>query len=476
MYLRAAILAQGVMEAGSSSGPSDGLLRKAAAAWARSGAGWQKRCLIAPGDEASGSWLRFVKETGLGCTVCHAAGHKNGWGLCQIIMSTGLHWHRVLRHAESSLHRQALEQRQQKDGMHIMALGSPSKLHFQKVLEAGATKGGMPGIGERKKVRRMQWCLAEARRRFNQAFWRRCGSMSIAQDKRGTRLLIRWRAATPELQMRSGIMGLSRDVPDAFEGVIGSDATLAATTYALLEACAATEPPYIVDPPLPPVDPVLYEKLQDIIEVFAADAASDEQLVGREMSAKFKTDANALQPVLPNVMMVGRDPSHAAKRSLSRPWGTDEYLRTVMSMFIDGPESICKIIQFSPVIGKWFHSAVQKMELPLKVSGAIKDLSWAKQRYDGVARPLGRSVMCLAAQNAKQILPGAFPKTQFKTQISRKRKPKRGIRPRHPPETQTKHNPKRKLRTQPPKRKTQNTQPPGPLRSCSSTRCWPRHP
>ena len=401
----------------------------------------------------------------MGCTVCHAAGQKNPWGRFQVI-APRLQWSRVLRHMESSLHMQALEQRQQKDGID-MAIGSPSKLHFRQVLEAGAMRGSMTGIGARRKVRRMQWCLAEARRRFNQAFWRRCGSMSVAQDKRGTRLLIRWRAATPELQMRSGILGLIRDVPDPFEGIIGSDATLAATAYALLEACAATEPPYTVDRPLRPVDPVLHEKLQNIIEVFAADAASDEQLVGRELSARFKTDTNAMQPVLPNLMMVGRDPSHAAKRSLSRPWATDEYLRTVMNMFIDGPDAICKLIQFSPVISKWFHSAIQKMELPLKVSGAIKDLSWAKQRYDGVARPLGRSVMCLAAKKCKadsawDMSQNAVQNTASPDNASLER----GIRPRHPPECPT-----RKLRTQTPKHAT-----PGPLRSCSSTRCWPRHP
>ena len=37
------------------------------------------------------------------------------------------------------------------------------------------------------------------------------------------------------------------------------------------------------------------------------------------------------------------------------------------------------------------------MEGPLKISAATKDLSYAKQRYDGVARPLGRSVLCFDA-------------------------------------------------------------------------------
>ena len=140
--------------------------------------------------------------------------------------------------------------------------------------------------------------------------------MSIMQDKRAaTRLLIRWRAATPQLQMRSGILALLREVPDAFEGLLGSDATLAGTTYAILRACSPTPPPYVLPCPEAHVDEALHEHLRGIIEVFSADAATDEQLVGRELTAAFKTDISTIAPVLPNVKMVAKDPSHAAKRS-----------------------------------------------------------------------------------------------------------------------------------------------------------------
>ena len=302
------------------------------------------------------------------------------------------------KHAQQTkLHQAAIEQRCERDGIQ-RTHGPPSVQHFKQVLEAGSTTKGLPGIGERKKVRKMQWCIAEARRNLNKAFWLRCKSMSISQDKRSTRLLIRWRAATPELEMRSGVLGLLRDVPDVFEGIIGSDSTLASTTFALLQACTTTAPPYLSGLPEPPVDCELYEHLQDIIEVFAADAASDEQLVGRELSHKFKAPNDDVPPVLPNLVMVARDATHASKRSLARPWATDDYLASVMNMFIEGDKAICKLIQFSPVIGQWFHTAIQRMDLPLTVSDAIKDLSWAKQRYDGVARPLGRAVTFSVAQ------------------------------------------------------------------------------
>ena len=296
-------------------------LAATATTWAKLGSRWQSQFLIVSADPGSGSWLSFCPLTGVGCTVCHAAARTCEWGRFEVQATdhTPLHMSRLKRHAGSKSHLAALDARLQTDVVHS-GLGSPSVAHFRQVLEdtlnkSGAVLNGIPGIGARQKVRRMQWCLAEARRRFNQAFWLRCGSMTIAQDKRATRLLIRWRAATPELEMRSGVFGLLREVPDAFAGLLGADATLASTTYAILRACSATEPPYISPAPEVVVDDAVHEHLRNIVEVFSADAATDEQLVGRELTAAFRTDISTIAPVLPNVKMVAKDPSHAAKRS-----------------------------------------------------------------------------------------------------------------------------------------------------------------
>ena len=54
-------------------------------------------------------------------------------------------------------------------------------------------------------------------------------------------------------------------------------------------------------------------------------------------------------------------------------------MHKVMDMFVEGQNAICKIIQFNPVVSKWFHSAVQRMELPLKISNQIKDLGGQRE-------------------------------------------------------------------------------------------------
>jgi hypothetical protein len=69
-------------------------------------------------------------------------------------------------------------------------------------------------------------------------------------------------------------------------------------------------------------DADLAEHIRQIVEVFAADAASDEQLAGREL----QSPADGGPAMLPNLKIVVRDKAHASRRLLSRPWAADAYL------------------------------------------------------------------------------------------------------------------------------------------------------
>jgi hypothetical protein len=51
------------------------------------------------------------------------------------------------------------------------------------------------GIGRRKKIKQMVWCLAEAARRADRIYLRRAQSVSIMQDGRKNKLLVRFRAS-----------------------------------------------------------------------------------------------------------------------------------------------------------------------------------------------------------------------------------------------------------------------------------------
>eukprot|EP00969_Alexandrium_andersonii_P248887 10999092-Alexandrium_andersonii.AAC.1 len=61
-------------------------------------------------------------------------------------------------------------------------------------------------------------------------------------------------------------------------------------------------------------------------------------------------------------------------RSIQRPWACDDYLSSVVNTFVDGEGAIVRIIQYSPVIKGWFTSALQRMDLRLRVTDKIADL------------------------------------------------------------------------------------------------------
>ncbi len=72
--------------------------------------------------------------------------------------------------------------------------------------------------------------------------------MTLAQDKRSSRLLARWRACDRDLNVKVGVMGLVRKLPNPFVGKIGADSTKAATIAMLARAVAPLPPPYVADP------------------------------------------------------------------------------------------------------------------------------------------------------------------------------------------------------------------------------------
>ena len=127
----------------------------------------------------------------------------------------------------------------------------PSHDEFKKVLQETIANGatdicGIAGIGGRKKVRKIQYCLAESRRNIQRAFWAKCSSMTLAQDKRGTRLLARWRACTPDLTVHTGVLGLARDLPNPFEGKIGAASTRISTITMLARAASTHAAPHVI--------------------------------------------------------------------------------------------------------------------------------------------------------------------------------------------------------------------------------------
>ena len=61
-------------------------------------------------------------------------------------------------------------------------------------------------------VRQMQWCLVESRREQLRKVGKQAVCISISQDKRGTRQLVRFRCSSLDLKVTDTIMALIREV------------------------------------------------------------------------------------------------------------------------------------------------------------------------------------------------------------------------------------------------------------------------
>ena len=218
---------------------------------------------------------------------------------------------RFVKHAESPAHR--LAESIAKTGIVQDDHAMPSAKQWEKVLKStlsgtSLSVAGIEGVGGRKKVRQMQWCLAESKRITSR---RRLGDavcVSMSPDKRATRFLIRYRCANKDLDAAEGIIQLCRDVgtPECQ----GADSLRRATLRALEHICTPTRPP-CSNAAIAPLDRKLFDDLVAKIECFAADGASDEQLAGRELASSMNLAGPSVRDLqdtlarsLPNMKVV----------------------------------------------------------------------------------------------------------------------------------------------------------------------------
>ncbi|CAK0812942.1 unnamed protein product [Prorocentrum cordatum] len=137
--------------------------------------------------------------------------------------------------------------------------GSKSKSHQAAVQMLLSGKG----VGKRKKVRAMAFCLAEA------AIAGARG-LTITQDSRKRKLLMRFTAASDDLVVRERVLGHIQ-----LEQGAGADDLMKASMRIIANFCA---PPR--NGARAKVDQALLKAAQHKVEHYSADAAPDEQLAG----------------------------------------------------------------------------------------------------------------------------------------------------------------------------------------------------
>jgi hypothetical protein len=284
--------------------------------WAR----WRSALSQRPGGKPPWLQLQRGKSWGLGCSFCAAAGRAGR--LARFSVQAPVFCN-LVDHQKSASHREAVLAAKLGGTTATPAACAPPCDQFDLVwthlAKHRSHNCGVPGVGTWRKTRRMEWCLAEARRVLHRRFLKRATVASLLQDARQRTLLLRLVATNSELQTRHLVLGLERDYGS------GASAVQSATVQAMRNLCTVRgqppgrrgSPPGSDGPDGPSGQPArggldagLFEHLTSIIEVFAADAALDEQIAGREM----QDPSGSNRPDLPNLRLVLRDKAHASRR------------------------------------------------------------------------------------------------------------------------------------------------------------------
>ena len=127
------------------------------------------------------------------------------------------------RHANSKLHIEAVN-------VLTTPVGSPPAIFFTDIgdhIQIGAGSA----IEQEWKHLRGTWCLAEALKAMDQRFLARARAVTLLRDERKGRLMIRFLAVGPDLEVRSGTLGQEQG-----HGT-GAINMLKATENVLLRAC-----------------------------------------------------------------------------------------------------------------------------------------------------------------------------------------------------------------------------------------------
>ena len=248
---------------------------------------------------------------------------------------------------------------------------APSDEHFAKTYLAArerSTTRPIPGVSNTKKTRKMVYCLAEAARQLDRDFISTATCMTIMQDVRKSRLLVRFRASAPKMKTRCGILGFVR-VPE------GGALSLRDGT---LEAFKQTVSRFANAPMSKRKGSLKLSALQHALDItcyYTADAAGDEQLAGHILKDGFSKEN--IPKLLKNLRIIIKDRAHATRRLGKRGWMADTYLKNVLQMIVYQRKSIVSLIQNSDAFGKWFQDSVDAMNNSEVKGTRIRNLSLA---------------------------------------------------------------------------------------------------
>ena len=289
---------------------SSGVQKCARCKWATYKTQWQKDLpwIDSKVDMETGQW-------GIGCRLCHDSQQVSPEVMSKFpvsrhhfarfeVSSGEIRMARFRKHADSPAHRTAVSLASGKVSLPEMEGFCPTHAEWMSVLEHSKPNdcpADITDVGNRKKVHMMRWCLSEAIRQAQRAFMQDALSVSLQQDARGRRFLVRFRAVNSKLKVCTGTLQLTKityspDTP-------GAQGIRQMTLKALENFCRPSTPPSYSGltsegKQEKETDYALLRHLTQKVECMAADAAADEQLALRDLAGISGPNVVELQEVM----------------------------------------------------------------------------------------------------------------------------------------------------------------------------------
>ena len=364
-------------------------------------------------------------EWGVGCKACSwaaksvpiAAEERSAGPYINVsVCGASLRLANLRRHAASTFHQESVKaylQRQSAGGASSLpVLGSAPPMEAFKDAWLGLRKSG--GDLKERKRRTLEWCLFEAVRDKELEFLAKATCISIMLDERNGRLLIKYSAANHKLDVRVGCLAqlrdagaTSRDVATAVHTAVARFCTRRVLHPGINAGKARSEP-----------NQAAQDHIRTHIEMFTADGASNEQLAGKMLHPTSLRGDLAMK--LPALRLVIRDKAHATRRITERTISADSRLGHIMNTIVVGQGSVSRILKNSRQLASIFEQEVSKQERLAGVDSSMRNMSFAKQRFDSTAKPLGRcllnldasistmDIICMQRQTSSMEYQGAF--------------------------------------------------------------------
>ena len=364
------------------------------------------------GNDKSGSWLGNVTNNAgdlmVGCKVCKEVLSANPNWTCpwstfsipiQKLRLTGLKTHMgskkhlvAMNHLATQTTTASSSSSSTSESSGVTA-AAPSLDDFRSVWERA-------GLGQVKIKRfqssKMMWCLSEVLKARTRKVLENADCIGLVRDERQGRLLIRYRAVKG-LDLHCGVLGQAKNFGT---GHVNLEKATVDLVKQALQPCTEAPKTSTFKPSRSQVELSrrLAERTTAVlekVEMLCVDSASDELLSGQVMRYGSENNSSHKDGVTPNLKLVIRDATHAARRCSHKPEASDSFLATLAKKLFSSKDSITQRIHNSHQWAQIFKQYAD--DIDEKIGPQVSNLKAAKHRHDSFMKPKCRFVLYLDA-------------------------------------------------------------------------------